>query len=296
MRRIAKVIGWVLAALVVLGVVAAGAVQLLAQRKLNRSIDLPVAPVSFVDDAASLTRGKYLFQSRGCGECHGDNGAGKLFIDAPNGMRVWTPSIAPGPGSVVAKYTEVDWVRTIRHGVKPDKRPVLFMPSEDYNRFTDADVAAIVAYARRLPSVKGEAGRMELPLIVKALYAADVVPDAAQRIDHTLPPATAIAEGPTPEHGAYVANMCKGCHGERFKGGRIPGAPPDWPPAPDLTAGTTYATYDSLDKFRAMLRSGKRPTGEAIQVMPFPSLGAMNDTDVEALYAFLKMLPKGTSQ
>ena len=266
---------------------------MLAQRKFNRAIDVQVAPVAFVNDTASLARGKYLFQSRGCSECHGDNGAGKLFIDEPNGMRVWTPNISPDPGSAMAKYTEIDWVRTIRHGVKPDKRPIFIMPSEDYNRFTDGDVAAIVAYARSLPPVKGEAGRMELPLIVKALYAADLVPDAPQRIDHTLPPARPVAEGPTVEHGAYVANMCKGCHGERFIGGRIPGSPPDWPAAPDLTARATYASYDSVDKFRSMLRSGKRPTGEAIKVMPFPSLAAMNDTDVEALYLFLQTLPKG---
>ncbi len=295
MKKAVKYVGWALAALLVLGIAAAGAAHLLAQRKMNRSIDVQVAPVAFVNDAGAVARGKYLFQSRGCSECHGNDGAGKLVIDEPNGMRVRSPNISPGPGSVVAKYTEVDWVRTIRHGVKPDKRPIFIMPSEDYNRFTDADVAAIVAYARSLPPAKGEAGRIELPLIVKALYAANMIPDAPQRIDHTLPPAKAVAEGPTVEHGAYVANMCKGCHGDRFNGGKIPGSPPDWPAAADLTARATYATYDSVDKFRAMLRSGKRPSGEAIKVMPFPSLGALNDTDVEALYAFLKTLPAGGS-
>jgi mono/diheme cytochrome c family protein len=293
MKKAMKSVGWALAALVVAGLVAAGAAHLLAQRKFNRSIDVQVAPVAFVNDAAAVARGRYLFQSRGCGECHGENGAGRLFIDEPNGMRVWSPNISPGPGSVVAKYSEADWVRTIRHGVKPDKRPIFIMPSEDYNRFTDADVAAIVAYARSLPPASGGPARMELPLIVKALYAADLVPDAPQRIDHSLPPAQPVAEGPTVEHGAYVANMCKGCHGERFVGGKIPGSPPDWPPAADLTSRATYAAYDSVDKFRAMLRSGKRPSGEAIKVMPFPSLGAMNDTDVEALYLFLQTLTKG---
>lgn len=293
MKKAVKFVGWALAVLLVLGLAAAVAAHLLAQRKFNRSIDVQVAPVAFVNDAASIARGKYLFQSRGCGECHGANGAGRLFIDEPNGMRVWSPNISPGPGSVVAKYTEADWVRTIRHGVKPDKRPIFIMPSEDYNRFTDADVAAIVAYTRSLPPASGEPARMELPLIVEALYAADLVPDAPQRIDHSLPPAQPVAEGPTVEHGAYVANMCKGCHGERFVGGKIPGSPPDWPPAPDLTTRTTYAAYDSVDKFRTMLRSGKRPSGEAIKVMPFPSLGAMNDTDVEALYLFLQTLAKG---
>jgi len=292
MKKAVKFFGWALAGLVVLCLIAAAAAHLLAERKLHRSIDVKVAPVAFVNDEASIARGKYLFQSRGCSECHGDNGAGKQVVDDAGGLRVWSPNISPGPGSVVTKYTEVDWVRTIRHGVKPDKRPILIMPSEDYNRFTDADLSAIVAYARSMPPAKGEAARFELPLIVKALYAADLIPDAPQRINHALPPATAVAEGPTPEHGAYVANMCKGCHGDAFRGGKIPGAPPDWPAAADLTARATYATYDSTDKFKAMLRSGKRPTGEAIKVMPFPSLGALNDTDVEALYLYLKTLPR----
>jgi hypothetical protein len=42
----------------------------------------------------------------------------------------------------------------------------------------------------------------------------------------------------------------------------------------------------------ATLRSGRRPDGSAIsQVMPFNSLKQMNDTDVRALYAYLKTLP-----
>lgn len=296
MKKVAKFAAWALVALVALAALAAAAAHLLAQRKLNRTIDVQVAPVAYVNDPATLARGKYLFDSRGCGECHGNDGAGRLFIDAPNGFKVWTPNITAGPGSAVAKYGEADWVRTIRHGVKPDRRPVFLMPSEDYNRFTDADVAAIVAYTRSLPPVPGEAGRVEMPLLIKALYAANVVLDAAQRIDHTLPPAQPVAEGPTPEHGAYVAQMCKGCHGDRFAGGPIPGAPPDWPPAPDLTAAATYAAYDSVDKFKAMFRSGKRPSGEAVKVMPFPSLKAMNDVDVEALYLYLKTLPKTASR
>jgi len=54
----------------------------------------------------------------------------------------------------------------------------------------------------------------------------------------------------------------------------------------------TYAAYDNVDRFKAMLKSGKRSNGEAIKVMPFPSLAALNDIDVEALYAYLRTLPK----
>jgi hypothetical protein len=86
--------------------------------------------------------------------------------------------------------------------------------------------------------------------------------------------------------------MCKGCHGDALKGGKIPGAPPEWPAAADLTARSVYATYDTAQKFRAMMRGGKRPDGAAIQVMPFPTLAQMNDTDLDALYLYLSALSK----
>jgi mono/diheme cytochrome c family protein len=295
-RKAAKFVVWAVGGLALLVAIAAATAHFAAQRKLHRVVDVTVAPIAYVNDPASVARGKYLFESRGCAECHGANGAGRLFIDAPNGFRVWAPNISPAPGSAVERYTEVDWVRTLRHGVKPDKRPVFVMPSEDYNRLTDADVAAIVAYARSLPLVPGERARIELPLLVKALYAADIVLDAPQRIDHTLPPAKPVAEGTTREHGEYVANLCKGCHGGGLAGGPIPGSPPDWPPAPDLTARATYLPYDTADKFRTMMRGGKRPDGSAIKVMPFPTLRAMNDTDLDALYLYLTSLPKNSTR
>jgi hypothetical protein len=44
-------------------------------------------------------------------------------------------------------------------------------------------------------------------------------------------------------------------------------------------------------QFSAMMRSGKRPDGSSIQVMPFESLSKMDDVDLPALYAYLKTLP-----
>ncbi len=64
------------------------------------------------------------------------------------GMRLAGPNITPGEGNVVARYTPEDRVRTLRHGVKPDARPVFVMPSEDYNRLTDEDLGALVAYVK----------------------------------------------------------------------------------------------------------------------------------------------------
>jgi mono/diheme cytochrome c family protein len=169
----------------------------------------------------------------------------------------------------------------------------MIMPSQDYNQLSDVDTGALIGYAKSLPAAAGEGVVIRLPFLVKALYGAGVVRDAAQIIDHTLPPAAPVPVAPTVEHGKYVANMCLGCHGENLAGGKIPGAPPEWPPASNLTPGegTVLSRYDNSEKLRAMFRSGKRPDGSAVStVMPFASLCVFNDTDVDALYAYLKTL------
>ncbi|HEX7465274.1 MAG TPA: c-type cytochrome, partial [Usitatibacter sp.] len=266
----------------------------LGERKLARSVEVRVVPVPYAKDAASLKLGKYLYESRGCGECHGADGRGIAFIDTPAGMYVKAPNITRGAGGVVSDYNEGDWVRAIRHGVNPKGHALLVMPSEDYSRMNDADFAALVAYTRSLAPVAGENATIRLPSMVRALYGLGVILDASEKIDHRKPPSQPVPVAPTVEHGAYVANMCTGCHRASFAGGPIPGAPPEWPPAANLTPGEggAMARYESADKFVAMMRTGKRPDGgEVSKVMPFMSLRYLNDTDLTAIYAFLKALP-----
>lgn len=281
----------VLALVVMVAAIAIIGTQL-AERKRTRQIDIKAMAVAIPSDAASIERGRYLYASRGCADCHGANGAGKTFID-DGSMKIVGPNISTGAGNVVANYKPEDWVRTLRHGVKPNGQPVFIMPSEDYNRLTDADIGALIAYVKSLPPANGGAAVMQLPLPVKVLYGFDAIPDAAEKINHTLPPAQPVASGVTTEHGAYVANMCIGCHGTGLSGGKIPGGPPDWPAAANLTPGDkgTMGTYKDAAQFATMFKSGKRPDGSVIKVMPFDSLREMNDTDVQALYAFLKTVP-----
>ncbi|RJG05552.1 cytochrome c [Noviherbaspirillum cavernae] len=274
--------------------IAAAAAKIVSDKKMHRVVQVEIAPLAHAAGAATVERGRYLFQSRGCADCHGASGQGSVFIDDPNGLYVKAPDITPAPDSVVAAYAERDWVRTVRHGVKPNGKPALIMPSEDYNRMTDADMASLIAYLRSMPPATGDAGEVRLPLIVRALYAVGEVRDAAEKINHALPPSRPVAKAVTVEHGAYVANMCIGCHGDGLTGGKIPGSPPDWPPATDLTPGPRGAMvrYDSADKFTVMIRTGKRPDGSAVsKVMPFNSLKELDDTDVGALHLFLKSLP-----
>ena len=284
-----------LAAVLVVGVAVLIAVGLwLGEQRRTRMVPVQVNAITLPSDAAALERGRYLFASRGCGGCHGANGAGSAFIDDGKGMKVSSPNISPGAGNVVAAYKVDDWVRVIRHGVKPNAQPVFIMPSQDYNRMTDADTGALIAYTKSLAPTAGKAAAFELPLPVRVLYGLGQIPDAASRIDHSLPPATAVAEALSVEHGLYVAQMCKGCHGEQFAGGKVLGGPPDWPPAARLSQGpdSVMPRYADTEAFKKMFKTGKRPDGSAITVMPFETLREMSDVDVGALHLYLKSLQR----
>ncbi|MFS8978746.1 c-type cytochrome [Cupriavidus necator] len=294
MARLVRMAVWgvISGAVVVAAVVYAAA--WVGERKAARTVAVKVTPVAIREDAAAIAHGKHLYESRGCMECHGAGGGGKQVFDEANGLRVRAPDLTRA-NPHIAGYRNVDWVRSIRHGVAPSGRPLLIMPSEDYNRLSDEDLGALMGYLRSLPPGMGAPAEIRLPWMVRALYGVGVVQDAASKIDHSLPVQPAMVPGANAQYGSYVANTCMGCHGHDFSGGKVPGAPPDWPPAADLrpVSGGAMSRYAHAPAFIEMMRSGKRPDGTPIsRVMPFDSFGRMNDTELTALYLYLAGMPR----
>ena len=257
-----------------------------------RKVQVAVAAVPFTDDTNAVVRGQYLFASRGCTECHGADGAGATMADDGKGTLLAGPNITRG-NPTLAAYKEVDWVRSIRHGVAPTGRVLRLMPSQDYNRLTNIDLAAVVAYARQLAPQSGRLhGTVELPLPARVIYGFGGIPEAYEKINHALPPSQPVAQAATAEYGAYVVQMCIGCHGPNLEGGKIAGGPPEWPAAARLAPGegSVMPRYTNAADFMAMLKSGKRADGTSIAAMPFDSLSKLSDGDASALFVYLSSL------
>ena len=184
-----KIVVTIIAAIVAAAAAAFAGALWLGDRKFDRRVDVRVVPVAFAPATpAVLKRGKALFTELHCAQCHGEDGAGRVVIDEPGGLYVRAPDITASRLSMVAAYSEGDWVRAIRHGVDPAGRALLFMPSDDYNRMSDDDFAALVAYVRALPAGRGTLGEVRMPLVMRARYGVGLFKDAPEVIDHRLPP------------------------------------------------------------------------------------------------------------
>ena len=300
MHRIARRASIGFGAAVGLVAAAAGSGWAVSTHKLAEKHPLPAVSLAVPSDSATLARGAHLVNVVAkCGGCHGAGLAGKLFIDGgPLGV-VYSANLTRGRGGVGRDYTDADWVRAIRHGLRRDGTSLLVMPSEDYVLLEEQDLAAIIAYVKQLPPVDHELERTRLRILGHALLAAgqlDIL-SASNAADVASAAAaggygSAVPPGPTKEYGAYLARAggCIGCHGPGLSGGRHPGQPESEPAAANLTP-TGLGTWKEED-FLVAMRTGRRPDGSSItDFMPWRTVGKMSDDELRAIWRFLKTVP-----
>jgi mono/diheme cytochrome c family protein len=165
------------------------------------------------------------------------------------------------------------------------------MPSSEFTVLTDEDLAAIIAYARSVPPVRQAAPSTYAgPLLRTMSVVGQVNVLAAEEIEHARPHEKRLVAEPTAMYGKYMASGCTGCHGPGLSGGKIPGAPPEWGPAANITR-TGIGKWTEADFARA-LRTARRPDGSAIDsLMPIKLLKHMDDVELAALYAYLRTVP-----
>ena len=115
----------------------------------------------------------------------------------------------------------------------------------------------------------------------------------AELIPHDAPRPVAPEPGITPEYGEYLSYSCQVCHGPTLSGGEIPGFPPEWPSAPNLTAGKGSRLPSwGEEGFIEIIRTGEKH-GRSINpdYMPWESYRHMTDNELRAVYTYLQSLP-----
>lgn len=292
MKKILTWIGIIIGGLVALAVIAVLGMILSADSRFNKKYDIKVEAVAISTDEASLAIGKHWAEIH-CRACHGEDLGGGPFFEDPSLGYVDAPNLTSGKGGIGATYTDADWVRAIRHGVKYDGTSVFIMPSNDFYYLSDADLSGIIAYVKSVPPVDREIRPPNLSAMAKIMYALGAFGDLlyAETIQHDVrPPVPPV--GITADYGGYLANAhgCPSCHGPQLNGAQP--SEPGAPFAPNLTPGGELIGWSEADFFK-VLREGVTPSGRQLgDSMPWKGLGKMTDDELKAVWLYLQSQPK----
>lgn len=293
MQRALKMLGIVLAAFVGLAAVGVAGLYAWSNGELKATVAAPTHEFVAPNDSAAVARGEHVVRVLAkCVDCHGDDLGGATMVDnVPIGLMAG-PNLTTLVNDSADRYTDADFERAIRHGLAKDGRRLLVMPSMEYQFLSDEDVGAVIAYLRTLQPVDRPSETIRLGPLARALYAAGQMPlFPSEAVRHRDERITRVPEDSTVEYGKYLGDIgCAGCHGMAYQGGKIPGAPPDWPVSSNLTS--TGIGHYSFEDFRRALTDGVRPDGSALNpVMPVSATKQMTETEFVALWKYLRSLP-----
>jgi mono/diheme cytochrome c family protein len=247
-----------------------------------------------------LERGSYLMTSLvTCGACHTAETPG-----APpfaGGRRFSTiaytahaANLTPDKEFGLGNWTDEQIVNGIRNGKRPRGSTIgPPMPITAYRGMSDADAAAIAAYLRSLPAVNQKIARSVHRKPLPESYGPPVTS------------VTAVPESDPIAYGRYLATSlgsCMSCHsrpgedgpvlkdglgagGREFRGA--------WglSLAPNLTPSGISHYSDA--ELKAIITTGQRPDGrKLLPPMPVATYANLRASDLDAIVAFLRSLPK----
>ncbi len=163
----------------------------------------PPPPPANGAPAPDPARGAYIAAIAGCTTCHERTLAGGKEMKLPTGGTARMPNITNDRETGVGAWSDAQIVTAIRRGVRPDGAKLApLMPYPYYNRMTDADANAVVAYIRSQPPVRKPVKRSDgLPAPVEMASGRGNV----DRVEDLH------------AHGEYLASLmhCAACHTPR---------------------------------------------------------------------------------
>ena len=311
MKKFFKIAGWILSSLVLLiiiGLVYFNSVFPKAE---------PVPDIRVERTAERIARGEYLVRHvAGCFDCHSERDWTKFAAPVIHGTEgeggeVFDEETAGVPGAVYARnitpaavgnWSDGELIRAITTGVSKDGTALFpIMPYDDFNYLRKEDLYSIVAYLRTIKPVEHNIPKRHLDfpmnLIVKTIPLDSYNPGAP------------IAPTDTIAYGEYLTTIasCSGCHTQLDKGVPVKGMEFAGGMSFDLPAGTVRSANITPDRdtgigswtkaqFIAYFKGFAADTAAVAPnqfntVMPLISFSGMTETDLGAIYTYLRSLP-----
>jgi mono/diheme cytochrome c family protein len=259
-------------------------------------------------DEDAVTRGEYLVRAGGCFSCHtvagGHKLAGGRALATPFGT-FYSPNITPDPETGIGRWTDAQFLRALREGVRPDGAnyfPVFPYPS--FTGITDRDALSIKAYLFSLPAVR----QQNRPHDVSFPFSWRFLQTGWKLLFFTPRPFRPIAErSAVYNRGAYLVTAlghCGECHtprnflGAMRSGQWLAGTPdgPDGQLVPNITPdpGTGIGKWEKEDVVE-LLKTGATPEQSkvkgAMREVIEDGLKYLDDGDLEAIAEYLFAQP-----
>ena len=240
-------------------------------QKLNQTYpNIAAETVNIPTDAEAVARGKHVATIWACTRCHGGDLSGRLISKDPlSGLvpllgKIPAPNLTSGKGGVATSYTDIDWVRAIRHGVTPDGQVEALM--FDYSTMSDQDLGDLIAYLKQVPPVDTNYPEIRYGPLLPVLSNISLFTPAAEKINHEAPRAIDPTAGATVEYGRYLSAVCIACHGNGI---------------------TNMVKNWKQDDFIRTFHTGVLPDGKQFgPTMSSSTFSEMNDTELNALWLY----------
>ena len=251
-------------------------------------------------------RGEYLAKAGGCVGCHTEERQGAVRFAGGRALKTpfgtfYGPNITPHPDAGIGRWTEADFVRAMRQGIRPDGANYFpAFPYPSYTKISDADLRDLWAYLRTLPPD----ARPSTPHALGFLYRWRFPVTGWKWLYFTPGPFVADAKASAPvNRGAYLVQAlghCGECHTPRnFLGGPkrdrylAGGKGTDDKRIPNLTPTRLKKTGDK--ELKDLLTTGLTSDGdvlaEAMGEVVTNTTSQLTPADLDAVVAYLRAVP-----
>lgn len=275
MKRLLKWVGYGLAGLVALLLVALGSAFAVSEAMIRWPADKPPVQLVASSDRGAVERGRRAAKLNGCHDCHGKNLEGQLFHDEMPIIRAWGPNLS----RALATQSDADFDRAIRHGVAADGRRLWVMPSSAFAHLSDRETGDLMAYLRTYKPTGKEQPRLQIGFAGRIGVLLGQFKSEPEMV-RGLTGLQIEDLGPGHAQGRELARTCIECHGQMLEGSKML-------KSPNLDMVASYDPEDFERLLHTGIAAGDRRVGLMTLVAP-ARFGDLSSEQIAALHGYLK--------